>query len=196
MYKITLYVFIFLAPTYAASQEFQSINNATDGYSIDVPSIWSEKIIHDAIGTPTRFFLDASNKKGRGYCQIQLINVPKGRLGKASEKEIDKFLSTKWEIDDWTQTFPNLLSSPGFRSINSYSLTTASGKPSAMHDFIFNNPSVGIYYRTRASLLMSKEKFFSLWCIRIGKNETDAVNNFSLLLPIFQRVQYSFRLKN
>ena len=192
------YIWIALAlffPGIGYAQSFAAYSYPQDGYTIEVPTTWQEKMLPTPTGGAMRAFMDADKKRGAGYCQVEVLPVDKNRTPKLagmSDKKRRELLQRRWELDDWLQIYPNLASAQNFQVINSYPSEVGAQTPASAIEFRYSVPQ-GYFYHVRAHLALTQKTMYSLWCIGIGHGAVDAENNFRRYLAEFQTVAAKFK---
>lgn len=186
-------IFCLWVTTESYALSFTTYDYPQDGYVIEVPSSWQEKILPTPTGGAIRAFMDSEKKRGAGYCQVEALSLDRTpKLAALNEKQRRELHRMQWTKDDWMQFYPNLASAQNFRFVISFPTEVRAQIPASAMDMGYSVPG-GYFYRVRVHLTITGKKAFSLWCIGIGHTETDADNNFRRYLTDFQTVAARFK---
>lgn len=183
-------VALILATSVHAQTTFGARNYPQDGYAIEVPTSWGEKVFP---GSTTRQFIE---KSGGAYCSVESYPIDPVRMphwAGLSESQIRAVMMQPWSLNDWFQIYPSLASAANFQVFNSYPIEIAGQVPSTAIEFRFSVPQ-GFFYRVRANFAIAKGRGYSLWCVGIGRSEFDADDSFRRQLAVFQHVASRLRL--
>ena len=118
MAALLKYLLLSMALFGATASHSQMIGLRTypnDGYAIEVPASWEDKIPPDS---NIRQFLD---KSGKVYCSVETQAIDAVRmpqLAGLNESEIRHFMTQPWIISDWLQVYPGLASAANFKVFN------------------------------------------------------------------------------
>lgn len=189
---------LILLPSVSLAGGYVTKAYPADGYSIDVPTTWTERMIGAPTGNQIRAFMDTGNKNAAGYCQVEVIALDKKRMPRMasmSEAKRREFFSQRLSLSEWLQIYPSLASSPGFQLINSFPVEIAGQTPAGAMEFRFHPPQAYDYH-VRATVTFNKQRIYSLWCLAIGRGSSDADINFNRYLPEFITVASKFKPLN
>lgn len=191
--SVLFFIISLVVATACYAQSFTLYDYPQDGYVIEVPSSWRERILPTPTGGAIRAFMDTEKKRGAGYCQVEALSLDKTpKLAALNEKQRREYHRQKWTKDDWMLFYPNLASAQNFRFVISFPTEVGVQIPASAMDMGYSVPG-GYFYRVRVHLTITGKKAFSLWCIGIGHTETDADNNFRRYLTDFQTVAARFK---